>query len=157
LSKNASLEERIAWHLEHEKRCGCRPIPPALRKQMERSSHKTRDARIDDYVATLPPQNRSLLQKLRKTIHDIVPNVEECISYRLPAFRVGGEVIAGFSARSRGCSYYPFSGTTLRTLAEDLKGYSQTKSALHFEKPLPSSLVRKLLKARTAEIRARRS
>jgi len=51
------------------------------------------------------------------------------------------------------CSYYPFSGRTLKTLAKELKGYSQTKSALHFDpkKGLPTTLVRKLLKARLAE------
>ena len=62
-----------------------------------------------------------------------------------------GRIIAGFSATSKGCSYYPFSGTTLKTLAGDIEGYSQTKSALHFDKPLPDTLVRKLLTARIAE------
>jgi len=76
------------------------------------------------------------------------------ISYRIPAFRVGGKVVAGFCARKEGCSYFPFSGRTLRTLARDLAAYEQTKSALHFdpEAGLPTSLVRKLLKARIAEI-----
>ncbi len=89
------------------------------------------------------------------TIHAIVPEVEECISYRLPAFRHQGKIIAGFSATSAGCSYYPFSGRTLATLAADVAGYEQTKGALHFgtEKPLLASLVRKLLKARIAEAR----
>ncbi len=98
-------------------------------------------------------ENRALLKELRKTIHTVVPEVEECISYRLPAFRLQGRIIAGFSATSKGCSYYPFSGTTLKTLAGDIKSYSQTKSALHFgtNKPLPTALVGKLLKARIAE------
>jgi uncharacterized protein YdhG (YjbR/CyaY superfamily) len=71
----------------------------------------------------------------------------------MPAFRHEGHVIAGFLATSKGCSYYPFSGTTLGTLAKDLAKYSRTKSALHFDPrtPLPVTLVRKLLKARTAE------
>ena len=75
------------------------------------------------------------------------------MSYGLPAFRVEGTVVAGFSATARGCSYYPFSGTTLRTLAGNLRDYEQTKSALHFrpDEPLPASLVRKLLKTRIAE------
>ena len=70
-----------------------------------------------------------------------------------PAFRYQGRIIAGFQAISTGCSYYPFSGTTLRTLAHEVEGYSKTKSALHFspDHPLPASLVRKLLQARIAE------
>lgn len=147
LPKGASLEERVAWHREHQKRCACRPIPPKLLAEMRR--HPA----IDEYLAGVNPKSRALLQKLRKTIHALVAEVEECISYRLPAFRYRGKVIAGFSATSTGCSYYPFSGTTLKTLAQDVAGYSQTKSALHFglDKPLPASLVRKLLKARIAE------
>ncbi len=112
-----------------------------------------RDPAIDAYIEGAAPSSRALLQKLRKTIRSIVPEVEECISYRLPAFRYRGSIIAGFSATSTGCSYYPFSGTTLKTLAGDIEGYSKTKSALHFgpKRPLPVALVRKLLKARIAE------
>ncbi len=112
-----------------------------------------RDPGIDAYLAGVPPKSRALLEELRKTIRALVPDAEECISYRLPAFRHEGKVIAGFSATSRGCSYYPFSGTTLRTLAADLAVYDKTKSALHFgpDRPLPTSLVKKLLRARMAE------
>jgi uncharacterized protein YdhG (YjbR/CyaY superfamily) len=109
------------------------------------------DPAIDEYLAGVNPKSRDLLQKLRKTIHALVPEVEECISYRLPAFRFEGKIIAGFSSTSKGCSYYPFSGTTLKTLASDIEGYSQTKSALHFDESLPTSLVRKLLKTRMAD------
>jgi uncharacterized protein YdhG (YjbR/CyaY superfamily) len=147
LSKAASLEERVAWHREHQKRCACRPIPPKLLDQMRR------DSAVDEYLTGVSPSSRALLQKLRKTIHSTVPEVDECISYGMPAFRYRSRIIAGFRATSKGCSYYPFSGTTLKTLAGDIEGYSQTRSALHFgpDKPLPASLVRKLLDARMAE------
>jgi uncharacterized protein YdhG (YjbR/CyaY superfamily) len=145
LPRGASLDERIAWHREHQKGCACRPIPSKLLDHMRRAPA------IDEYLAGVNPKNRAMLQKLRTTIHSIVPEVEECISYRLPAFRYQGRIIAGFSTTSTGCSYYPFSGTTLKTLASDIEGYSQTKSALHFDNPLPASLVRKLLKTRIAE------
>jgi uncharacterized protein YdhG (YjbR/CyaY superfamily) len=122
-------------------------------------SSAKREPAIDEYLASVPPRNRALLKELRRTIRAIVPEVEECISYRLPAFRFQGQVIAGFSARSTGCSYYPFSGRTLKTLARDVSGYDQTKGALHFgpDSPLPTALVRKLLTARIAESRPRRS
>lgn len=123
-----------------------------VRVLREPKGEPSRDPAIDEYLAAASPSSRALLQQLRETIHAVVPKVEECISYRIPAFRYDGRVIAGFSARSKGCSYYPFSGTTLRTLARDVEGYRQTKSALHFgPEPLPTSLVRKLLEARIAE------
>ena len=109
---------------------------------------------IDAYLATVKGERRAALDELRRTIRAIVPKAEECISYRMPAFRLEGRVIAGFAATTKGCSYFPFSGTTLRTLAAELRGYEQTKSSLHFrpEEPLPAALVRKLIKARIREI-----
>jgi uncharacterized protein YdhG (YjbR/CyaY superfamily) len=107
---------------------------------------------IDVYLAGLPAAQRATLQRLRTTIRRIVPQAQECISYRIPAFRLEGGIVAGFLARKDGFSYVPFSGRTLATLARELEGYGGTKSALHFEKPLPASLVRKLIRARMAEM-----
>lgn len=111
-------------------------------------------ATIDAYLAKVPAAQRKALAQLRATIHAIVPGLEECISYSMPAFRHHGHVIAGFQATAKGCSYYPFSGSTLATLADAIAGYSQTKSALHFTpaRPLPKPLVRKLLRARIDEL-----
>ncbi len=108
---------------------------------------------IDKYLATVSPESRATLENLRRKIRTILPRAEECISYSMPAFRYEGHVVAGFLATKTGCSYFPFSGTTLATLGEDLVGYDKTKSALHFDtgRPLPVTLVRKLLKARVAE------
>jgi uncharacterized protein YdhG (YjbR/CyaY superfamily) len=108
---------------------------------------------IDEYLAGVPPDQRAALQKLRKTIRSIVPNAEECISYRIPAFRLDGRIVGGFSATAKGCSYYPFSGSTLKMLSRTVARYDRTKSALHFtpETPLPETLVRKLIAARRAE------
>jgi uncharacterized protein YdhG (YjbR/CyaY superfamily) len=124
-----------------------------LRKAFQLASRPKLDPAIDEYLARVSPQSRALLRKLRTTIRSLVPEAEECISYSMPAFRLGGRIVAGFAATSNGCSYYPFSGTTLTTLAADIEGYSHTKSALHFgaDTPLPTSLVRKLLTARIAE------
>ena len=110
-------------------------------------------ASIDDYLATVKGERRDALEKLRKTIRSIVPGAEECISYNIPAFRLDGKIVAGFLATRTGCSYYPFSGRTLRTLAKDLARYEQTKGSLHFDpaKGLPVTLVRKLIKTRIAE------
>lgn len=109
---------------------------------------------IDEYLASVRPDRRLALEKLRKTIRSIVPDAKECISYSMPAFRHEGRVVAGFLATGKGCSYFPFSGTTLDTVASAIAKYDRTKSALHFdpERPLPVALVRKLVKARIAEL-----
>lgn len=75
----------------------------------------------------------------------------------MPAFRLNDVVVAGFVATRKGCSYFPFSGRTLTTLAEDLRCYEQTKGSLHFDpkKALPVALVRKLIKTRLLETKFR--
>lgn len=110
-------------------------------------------ATIDAYLSTVKGEKRAALEALRRTIRSVVPEAEECISYRIPAFRLEGRIVAGFAATAKGCSYFPFSGRTLRTLAGDLAGYGGTKSSLHFDpgKPLPAALVRKLIRTRIAE------
>ena len=94
-------------------------------------------------------------RELRRTILDILPEAEECISYQVPAFRVGGKVIAGFAAFKNHLSYLPFSGSVLNKLPEDLASYDRTLSALHFpvDRPLPEALVRKLIEVRLREVR----
>lgn len=130
-----------------------------MQKPARSRSPLRRPATIDEYLATLEPGRRAALAKLRRTIRAIVPRAEECISYGMPAFRLDGKVVAGFLATARGCSYFPFSGSTLGILTGDLEGYDRTKSALHFEpgRPLPAALVRKLLRARIAETRLSRA
>jgi uncharacterized protein YdhG (YjbR/CyaY superfamily) len=108
---------------------------------------------IDDYLKRVPEDRRRALEDLRAKIRSIVPDAEECISYRIPAFRVNDVVVAGFCATAKGCSYFPFSGSTLKSLARDISRYDQTKGSLHFpsDEPLPTALVRKLIKTRIAE------
>jgi uncharacterized protein YdhG (YjbR/CyaY superfamily) len=117
----------------------------------------TKPATIDAYLATLSREQRATLEKLRATLRKLLPKAEECISYGLPAFRLDGAVVAGFCARAKGYSYFPFSGSTLGELADVLEGRDRTKSALHFsaEDPLPAALVRKLVATRVAEVKSR--
>jgi uncharacterized protein YdhG (YjbR/CyaY superfamily) len=93
------------------------------------------------------------LEALRRTILGVVPDAEQVISYRVPAFRVGGKTIAGFAAFRNHLSYLPFSGSVLSQLADELEGYTMTKSSLHFpvDRPLSKELVERLIEVRLAE------
>ena len=110
---------------------------------------------VDNYLASLDQAKRSSLQTLRDTILEVVPDAEQVISYRVPAFRVQGKVVAGFAAFKDHLSYLPFSGSVLNRLADQLSGYTMTKSALHFpvDRPLPKRLVEDLIAVRLEEIR----
>jgi uncharacterized protein YdhG (YjbR/CyaY superfamily) len=108
---------------------------------------------IDQYLSTLSTDKRAALENLRKTIHAAAPGVEECISYSLPAFRLKGRLVAGFGASANHCAYYPMSGSIVKAHKEELTKYDTSKGTIRFQpdKPLPMSLVRKLVKARIAE------
>ena len=107
---------------------------------------------VDAYIAAQAEPQRGLLKEMRKIILEIEPGLKQVISYGIPAFKLDKEVVCGIAARKKGCSFYPFSGSVLEALRADLKDFPQTKSALHFEKPLPKTLVRKLMNQRQVQI-----
>jgi uncharacterized protein YdhG (YjbR/CyaY superfamily) len=109
---------------------------------------------IDGYLASLAADKRRALEKLRRAIHAAAPAVEECISYQLPAFRLGGRVLVWFGAAANHCAFYP--GAVVQACQDALEGYETSKGTVRFQPahPLPASLVRTLVKARIAEIAA---
>ena len=112
-------------------------------------------AEIDEYLRGVDEPKRGTLQALRSTILEIVPEAEQGISYRVPAFRVRGNAVAGFAAFKDHLSYLPFSGSVLEQLEDELQEYTMTKSALHFpvDRPLPKKIVERLIAVRLAEMR----
>jgi uncharacterized protein YdhG (YjbR/CyaY superfamily) len=113
---------------------------------------------VDEYLARVPPKFRKLLQQLRTTIKAAAPDAQEYISYQMPAFRQNGYLVY-YAAFKDHCSLFVGSTNVRRTLAAELKPFDAGKGTLHFtpDKPLPASLVRRIVKARLAENAARRS
>ena len=114
---------------------------------------------IDEYLATLNNDTRTALQDLRDIIRAVVPQAEECISYQLPAFRLDGKLLVGFGATQNHCALYLMSSSTLETYKEELRDYQTSKGAIRSQPdhPIPTSLVRKLIKARIRENAAQQS
>ena len=108
---------------------------------------------VDDYLSALTDDKRVALEKLRTVIRSAAPKAEECISYQIPAFRLNGRMLVGFGATANHCAFYPMSSSTLKTYKGKLKAFETSKGTIRFqpEKPLPATLVRKLVKARIAE------
>ena len=116
---------------------------------------KRSPATIDEYLAQLRDDQRVALEKVRRAIHAAAPRAEECISYRLPAFRLDGRFLLAFGAAAHHCAFYP--GSVIEDLGVDLSGYDTSKGTIRFPpgKPLPAALVRKVVKARIAKNAAR--
>jgi uncharacterized protein YdhG (YjbR/CyaY superfamily) len=107
---------------------------------------------IDEYLAGVPEPARSTLNKIRAAIRSAVPpEATETISYRMPAFKYKG-VLVWFAAFSNHCSLFP-TASVVEAFKNELKGFSTSKGTIHFptDKPLPTALVRKLVKARVAQ------
>ena len=113
---------------------------------------------IDEYLAPLSVEKRAALQYLRRAIMAAAPKAVECISYGIPAFRVGGRVLVYMGAATKHCAFYP-GAHPIAAHAKPLAAYDTSKGTVRFppDKPLPATLVRKLVKTRIAEQAARRS
>lgn len=111
---------------------------------------------VASYLKKLKPDQRAALMKLRKAVKAAAPGAEECISYRIPAFRLDGRMLVWYAAMNNHCSFFP-GAYAIETLGRDLKKYETSKGTIRFQPdtPLPATLVRKLVKARIAE-RAKR-
>ena len=107
---------------------------------------------IDEYLARVSPEQRVALERLRKTIRAAAPKAEECITYGIAAFQQQG-MLVGFGATRSHCAFYLMSASTLDEFSDDVEGYDISKGTIRFQpdQPLPSALVRKLVKARIAE------
>jgi uncharacterized protein YdhG (YjbR/CyaY superfamily) len=126
---------------------GAAAIPRQLRLMYAAPMSK---GEVDKYLASLEQPKRGTLEALRRTILDIIPEAEQCISYGMPAFRVQGRVIAGFAAFKNHLSYLPHSGSVIPKLGDALSHYKTSSGALQFsiDRPLSKALVKKLIAIR---------
>jgi uncharacterized protein YdhG (YjbR/CyaY superfamily) len=112
---------------------------------------------VDEYLTGAPEPARSTLKKIRAAIRSAVPpGATETISYRIPAFKYKG-VLVWFAAFSDHCSLFP-TASVVEAFKNELKGLSTSKGTIHFptDKPLPTALVKKMVKARVAQIESKK-
>ncbi|HEV2492418.1 MAG TPA: DUF1801 domain-containing protein [Terriglobia bacterium] len=108
---------------------------------------------IDEYLADVPEPARSTLSKMRAVIRSAVPaEATETISYRMPAYKSKKGVLVWFAAFSDHCSLFP-TASVIEAFKDELKGFSTSKGTIHFpiDKPLPTALIKKIVKARVAQ------
>ena len=96
------------------------------------------------------------MRELRDAIRAAVPGADEGFTYRIPGFRVNGRPLVWYAGWKEHCSMYPITPALLRAHALDVEGYDTSKGTIRFplDRPLPTALVRRLLKARLAEVTA---
>src|ERR1700720_3850683 len=124
-----------------------------VKSGIRRSAAKGKGApkNVDDYLAGVPEPARGTLNKIRAAIRSAVPpEATEAISYGIPTFEYKGPLV-WFAAFSNHCSLFP-TASVIEAFKNDLRGFSTSKGTIQFptNKPLPTALVKKLVKARVA-------
>jgi uncharacterized protein YdhG (YjbR/CyaY superfamily) len=114
-------------------------------------------ATIDDYIAGHPPAIRKRLSAMRSTIRKHAPDAEERISYRIPTFYLGGNLVH-FAAFDRHVGFYP-GAAGIAAFQKALAGYKSAKGSVQFphDEPLPLTLVAEIVRFRVAQQTARQA
>jgi uncharacterized protein YdhG (YjbR/CyaY superfamily) len=112
---------------------------------------------VNEYYAAVPKTARSTLKKLREVIRSAVPpEATETISYGIPCFKHDRALVwfAGFADH---CSLFPTS-SVIGAFRTELKKFHTSKGTIHFplDKPLPVALVKRIVKARVAQVEAKK-
>lgn len=123
------------------------------KKSKGTSRSRTTANTVDEYLAAIPEPARTTLNKIRAAIRSAAPlEATETISYGIPAIKYNG-VLLWFAAFSDHCSLFP-TASVIEKFKSDLKRYSTSKGTIQFptDKPLPAALIRKMVKARVAQV-----
>lgn len=107
---------------------------------------------VDEYLKMQPEAMQPVLEKLRQAIKKAAPKAEEVISYQIPTYKYLGPVVH-FAAFKDHCSFIIVNKDIIKTFEKDLQGHKTTGTTIHFtpEKPIPSTLVQKIVKIRVKE------
>ena len=113
-----------------------------------------RPTSVEAYFASLEPERRAPIQKLRETIAAAAPRAEEGITYGMPGFLVQGRGLVGYMAFDRHYSLFPMSAAVVDAHRDELGDLVTGKGTISFAygRRLPVKLVRKVVKARLAEV-----
>jgi uncharacterized protein YdhG (YjbR/CyaY superfamily) len=103
---------------------------------------------VDAYIAAAPKEAQDGLNKIRLAIREVAPTAVERISYRMPYYDYKGRLAYFRFTKTHIGLYIP--PPVIEKHKSELKNYETAKATIRFpiDKPLPISLVKKLIKVR---------
>lgn len=108
---------------------------------------------VDKYITAQSPEVQAILRKIRVTIRKAAPKAEETISYKIPAFILGGRILIYYAAFKNHIGIYPpVRGD--EKLTRELAPYKAGKGNLKFplDEPIPYPLISRIVRVRAKEI-----
>jgi uncharacterized protein YdhG (YjbR/CyaY superfamily) len=86
---------------------------------------------IDDYIATLPEDRAAIVQKIRETIQQAVPEATETVAYDMPTFELNGHYLVYFAAWKSHIGLYPLYNADEPELRELFAPYTRERNSIH--------------------------
>ena len=113
---------------------------------------------VDEYLAALPAERRTVMDALRRAVVAAAPDATETIAYQMPALRTrDGRFLVSYASYKNHYSLFPASGPVIDALGDDVAPYLAGKGTIRFpaNRPIPLDLVTRIVRVRVVEIAAR--
>jgi len=119
---------------------------------------KTAFTSVDQYIASQPKAVQRVLKRVRSTIRKGMPEAEEAISYKIPAFKLHGRAVLYFAGWKEHYSLYPSTDRLVAAFKDDLAPYEVSKGTIRFplSEPVPVKLIEGIAKFRVKEVALRK-
>jgi uncharacterized protein YdhG (YjbR/CyaY superfamily) len=111
---------------------------------------------IDEYIQDFPSNVQEILGEMRLAIKDAAPGAVEAISYRMPTFKLNGNLVH-FAAFKDHVSFFP-TPSGIAAFKKELSAYKTSAGTVQFplDQPIPSGLVKKIVAFRVKENKKKR-
>jgi uncharacterized protein YdhG (YjbR/CyaY superfamily) len=129
----------------------------AVKSSSSRKSAKGPGAEVQAYLASLPPDCRRRVREMRSAIRAVAPRAVEGKAYGIIGYKLDGRPLVYCAGFKRHTSLFPMGAAVRSAYAAELEGYKTATGTIQFplDKPLPTAFVKRLVKARLAEVRAK--
>ncbi|MBQ6392585.1 MAG: DUF1801 domain-containing protein [Eubacterium sp.] len=99
---------------------------------------------VDEYIELQAENVQPKLREIRAILQASIPEAEECISWSMPTYRKGRNIIH-FAASKKHIGLYP-GGEATTVFADELSGYNVSKGTIRlpYDKDLPVDLITRI-------------